>query len=606
MAINLHTIYSLDPNDSTYGGERNFLLKVAENNPLRLSPTDPARLRITLDTKGRLVIGYGYDLFANQGTAASELAAVGVALTPEQKAAILNLTSAPLSAVPTALAGLALPSETAATNLLNLTADRREDQLDAFLGANNFSLLQSRERAVLLSMWYQTPAYFRISGNNSKPTNMSRALFIGDRAEVWYEIRYGSSNNGKDGDGVVVRRFAEAQVFGLYNDPDSVGPEEAKQVYRMLQFHRTRIDDYEQQFGGLVGAANIDYGFGTSNQVLGLVNGLIPAEVALFADLRTQYASLSALDPNDYTSTNIYLDPGRDSTDPVGTLRADHRARLDARQFTIPDPITGSTELAFNDILIGEGGDDTLIGGKGDDILIGGDGEDTYVIRSGDGNDRIVDSDGKGKITFEDASGNSYTASLSAYAVSGQANTWTAFAPGGGTITFTRNSPLTITFSDGTSAVIDNYNDGDFDINLLAQPGSDTVPTNVVAGTDFNDNGTEQGGQTYASLTGTADADLIHGFLGDDSMNGGDGEDLLFGDEGRDSMAGAVGDDTLQGGADGDIEYGMDGNDVLVGDVLVNGDLQATMQAAIDSTAAPGTAAAPATTRCPAATGSTR
>jgi len=65
MPIILHTTYSVDPNNPTYVGERNFLLKVAENNPLRINPTDTNELRFTLDAKDRLVIGYGYDLFAN-------------------------------------------------------------------------------------------------------------------------------------------------------------------------------------------------------------------------------------------------------------------------------------------------------------------------------------------------------------------------------------------------------------------------------------------------------------------------------------------------------------------------------------------------------------
>src|SRR6266571_2192044 len=556
-----------------------------------------ATVRVGADNHA--TIGFGYTLDTRNNNVAIWQAA-GITLSSADLSVLQQIDAATTQALRLSIARQFTRSLSIseATALLRQTYQQYEGP------ANALGMPPSYERAAFVALTYN-----RGVGNvTNRMGDFFSAISIGDRAEAWFQMRYnanplglasinGTANQNQQNQiqqgedrGIAKRRFAESQIFGLYNDPSNVQLDEAKQAYRMLQFHRSSIQAYEDKYGGQVGNANVDYGLaGTSNEVLSLVNSLLPAEAALFADLRNTYSSLSTLDPNDYTSTNIYLDPGRDSTDPVGTLRADHRARLDARQFTIPDPITGSTELAFNDILIGEGGDDTLIGGKGDDILIGGDGEDTYVIRSGDGNDRIVDSDGKGKITFEDASGNSYTASLSAYAVSGQANTWTAFAPGGGTITFTRNSPLTITFSDGTSAVIDNYNDGDFDINLLAQPGSDTVPTNVVAGTDFNDNGTEQGGQTYASLTGTADADLIHGFLGDDSMNGGDGEDLLFGDEGRDSMAGAVGDDTLQGGADGDIEYGMDGNDVLVGDVLVNGDLQATMQAAIDSTAAPGT-----------------
>src|SRR6266581_1015626 len=542
-----------------------------------------ATVRVGADNHA--TIGFGYTLDTRNNNVAIWQAA-GITLSSADLSVLQQIDAATTQALRLSIARQFTRSLSIseATALLRQTYQQYEGP------ANALGMPPSYERAAFVALTYN-----RGVGNvTNRMGDFFSAISIGDRAEAWFQMRYnanplglasinGTANQNQQNQiqqgedrGIAKRRFAESQIFGLYNDPSNVQLDEAKQAYRMLQFHRSSIQAYEDKYGGQVGNANVDYGLaGTSNEVLSLVNSLLPAEAALFADLRNTYSSLSTLDPNDYTSTNIYLDPGRDSTDPVGTLRADHRARLDARQFTIPDPITGSTELAFNDILIGEGGDDTLIGGKGDDILIGGDGEDTYMIRSGDGNDRIIDSDGKGKITFEDAAGNSYTASLAAYSVNGQANTWTAFVPGGGTITFTRNSPLTITDSlTGDQIVIDNYNDGDFDINLLNQPGSDEVPTNIINGTVDND-GLFQGDQIFgAALVGDPDgvatADEIHGFAGNDVIEGRGGEDRLFGDEGQDVLLGELGNDTLYGGPDSDILFGQDGDDLIYGDSAIS------------------------------------
>jgi len=144
MAINLHTTYGLNPSDSTYRGERNFLLKVAENNALRLfSEGKPggsdAGLRVHLDSKGRLAIGYGYDLLANKDIAVEDLTPAGAILTPTQIAAIKNL-SGTYTSVPADLAGLTLPSEAAATILLERAVTVREAELGQFFTNNGIVL----------------------------------------------------------------------------------------------------------------------------------------------------------------------------------------------------------------------------------------------------------------------------------------------------------------------------------------------------------------------------------------------------------------------------------------------------------------------------------
>ena len=217
------------------------------------------------------------------------------------------------------------------------------------------------------------------------------------------------------------------------------------------------------------------------------------------------------------------------------------------------------------DTLSGGADDDTLDGGKGDDILQGGAGNDIYIIRAGDGKDTILDHEGRNTIIYEDASGKRTALGMPAFAVAGQTNAWRGRLADGGTVTITRNSPLTATLPDGTQLVVDDYQDGDFGIHLLEHQDSpaggraihgDLWPIaiydpslrynyddlgNIVVdhghpaggftdslwgseGNDFISTGT--GGDVVLAMGG-ADRILAGGF--DDYLDGGDGDDVIEG-----------------------------------------------------------------------------
>lgn len=185
----------------SFNADLEYLLKVAENNLLRLNPTDPSYLDIYTDP--RPVIGYGYDLEANKEHSVADLTDVGVTLSNAQKVALESITAT--SGIPLELQGLALPSELAATDLLWKAINDSPDGVTAsrmtsfsnFLSNNNIELPDSRERAVLFSMWYQKPGKAGDGGyfikKSGEITNMTKALIDCNRAEVWYEIRYGSA-----------------------------------------------------------------------------------------------------------------------------------------------------------------------------------------------------------------------------------------------------------------------------------------------------------------------------------------------------------------------------------------------------------------------------
>lgn len=67
-------------------------------------------------------------------------------------------------------------------------------------------------------------------------------------------------------------------------------------------------------------------------------------------------------------------------------------------------------------------------------------------------------------------------------------------------------------------------------------------------------------------VTGGALADILQGFAGADSMDGGIGIDFVQGNTGNDTLSGGDGADVIRGGRDDDSLFGGAGNDFLSGD----------------------------------------
>jgi hypothetical protein len=106
------TTYHTNWLTGSYQDDLHFLLKVAENNPLRLNPTNAALLKPHLDSKGNIAIGYGYDLAKNKSTAKADLEAAGVSVSAEAEQIIQDLTAPSTATVLDQLAAvLTLPKE---------------------------------------------------------------------------------------------------------------------------------------------------------------------------------------------------------------------------------------------------------------------------------------------------------------------------------------------------------------------------------------------------------------------------------------------------------------------------------------------------------------
>jgi GH24 family phage-related lysozyme (muramidase) len=432
-------------------------------------------------------IGFGYTF--NRANNVELWDQAGVQLSPTERRQLAAIDAARPDQR-TAM-GLAFPvqitREEARSLLENASLPRYEGP------ANNLNMPSSDERAAVVSITYNR-------GTGRMATHMqgfNDAIADGDRAEAWYQLRYNSRGTNPDPDvefGLRSRRNMEAHAFGLYDDPQNVTSEEARNVYRMFQLHRDDIQQNERNWGvdfdgtratrNTVAHANNnwpelsrEYG-----QVPTIAAALEPARERLLADLRTEHPDLAdRLRNQDFPTTAIHLDPGRDLRTGNG-LRADqrnnsaedvdpdHEAIIDSRRTTRG---ANPREIESNDLLIGEGGNDTLRAHRGDDILIGGAGRDrleggvgrdTYVVGAGD---TVMDNDGRGELHW-----NGRVLAGGTRADGDPANTWRS-ADGGDTYAL-NGSTLTITNRQGESMQVENYARGDLGLRLEDSPARAT------------------------------------------------------------------------------------------------------------------------------------
>lgn len=320
------------PLTGSYTSDVQYLIEMGENAPLANDP-NATNIIVQLDSKGRPFVGYGFDLLtyaSNPSQALSALKAAGAVIVDEDQFNIL------LPHIPTSLtfnsglldllaATFYLPDQASAVALLQSSIATAETGLNALTDDLGIGTIpDSNERAALVDMYYQLPGgdgingYFRFGDGSF--TRLSLALKSGNRAEAWFQIRYGSSDHGKNGLGVVARRYVDSQLFGLYASPDAPTEAEAIQAYQMLTYHRAQIVGYEQQFGSnpygsdpygipaasQIAAANRTYSLnGTANQVQTLTQIFDSAAQEEIQYLAGQYSGvLPSIQVDDTGGTN--------------------------------------------------------------------------------------------------------------------------------------------------------------------------------------------------------------------------------------------------------------------------------------------------------------
>ncbi|MDP3895478.1 MAG: DUF4347 domain-containing protein [Mesorhizobium sp.] len=236
-----------------------------------------------------------------------------------------------------------------------------------------------------------------------------------------------------------------------------------------------------------------------------------------------------------------------------------------------------------HDLLEGSPGDDTLNGGIGNDIIHAFDGTD--ILNGEDGNDTLIGGAGadflNGGIGIDTAS---YVGSNAGVTVSLLGN----FGIGGHAAGDTFDSIENLIGSSYADSLTgdngDNVLEGGAGADALFGGGgrdtasyfSSDAAVNVMLGAVGS--GGHAQGDTYSSienlagsdgfgdtLTGTADANVLHGYGGDDILNGLNGDDTIFGGDGDDIITGARGADYIDGGNGNDTaNYSNSGTGVYI------------------------------------------
>lgn len=457
---------------------------------------------------GRATIGWGYTFNRDNNVAIWRES--GIHLTREQWQTLAAIDAAPAN--DRTRVGLTFSRQLDAAEsdqLLRASMSEYEGP------ANSLQMPQSDERIALVSLAYNRGVGMLngIPRSNVPEHPVMEAIRDGDRAEAWFQMRYncwGSNNEAEAG--LRKRRFAEALVFGLYDDPNNVTVDEARNVYRMYQLHRDEIDRVERGFGvtadgevarqNRIAQANRDYPalVNEYGNVPNIADALAPARTVLLRELRQEHPDLAdRLTDASFNAGRIYLDPDRDLRNrdevdrqyPTDTnnsransrnvaLRREqgnstttdvdpsHAATIDSQRMS---RVQNPQEIASNDLLVGGDGNDALRAHRGDDILIGGQGRDrmegghghdTYVISAGD---TVLDSDGVGEVRW---GGQRLTGGVQS--ATGPENTYRsedgrfAYTLEGGNLAITVNLAADQALRE--RAVIENFQNGQLGIDL--------------------------------------------------------------------------------------------------------------------------------------------
>ncbi len=468
----------------------------------------------------------------------------------------------------------------------DIVADKQNDLLAIIPSLVGHT--DSREWVALMSLMYNQDPSAKLplikTGNH-----LVTAIANDDRAVAWFEIRYGS--NGDNLPGVAKRRFWESQIFGLYDDPNAVTVEEARDVLRMWTENRDPILAYELTYGkspeepnpedagpyvdggSQIDDANAEFNLEPLEQVETIAKALSHARNILVADLSSYGLALISTDfrPTDIlvgsaAATNI-LDvhkqvrpkDGGALVDFSGDARNARNIAVGGAKVDIINTGTG------DDVLIGDAGDDTLQGGVGDDTLVGGLGHDTYIWNVGDGNDTIIDPDGG--VLVVRGQGPDQTLPFAGGTMVKDAvlaNTWVDPT---GNVVLTQQSPWQLTLSDGSVIQLgDSFDPAQWGITLLE-------PAQAASGAAYQQRNSDdelidvwlpspqwplQGGDVAINFLGSVASELIFGgeaqdvagVVGD-NIDGGDGDDFILGGRGRDVLNGGAGNDYIRGSLNG-------------------------------------------------------
>ncbi|WP_039917638.1 calcium-binding protein, partial [Cellvibrio mixtus] len=449
--------------------------------------------------------------------------------------------------------------------------ERYEDRVNGWAGGEGV-IPDSYERLALLSMAYRGDV------NTGVAPSMRRAFDQGNRAELWYEIRYntvGSRTPENIQRGVAKRKYIESEMIGLFPTSLLLTETDVVNAVKMYSKHRNHILDYDADVRKGESArvlANEDENFapfllgGSVSDIYGELNPAINwVKTNGYDELQGDYLGLIQHLDGEFIfgdHTNGVFD------DALGTL-SDSARPLDKSDLIMgltgndyilsqkgDDIIFGG--LGNDEIYAGEGndqvfggeGEDTLSGDEGSDVLHGGAGNDTYKFENDFGTDIIKDSDGSGTISITGWSGNFKSLHGSDIIFRDDSKSFEAIKINNGSSTDLLINSLTDA-ANGTILIRD-WQPGHLGISLTIDTSTPATGTPGVVNGDEKNNAI-----TLDNLRDTNPALNIYAYSGL-KADGGAGNDIIMGMlQGSDTLLGGAGDDIISGGftttLDGDV-----------------------------------------------------
>ena len=423
-------------------------------------------------------------------------------------------------------------------DIFDVLADDKEIELsNVFNNAAINPINNSYERLALLSLYYNSPGLIG--------SNLKNALQNGERFEAWYEIRY-NSNNGSHRNGIAKRRYAEAELFGLFSG-STASTQEAQQAVDGFLANLATIQTYEDNFHPQIHEANLNLASSSlfaGIQVSTVGEVLKPATGYILERFNTKDGSIDLTQFANTIDGEVMLG----ITNAFGEIASSQKGNLtsDKNDLLVAQESTSSTLVGGygDDILIGSDKSDTLEGGDDNDILIGNEGVDT--LKGGKGEDFLNGGTGNDTMIGGDDNDTYYVDSLQ--------DVVTEKAGEGDKDTLISSIDFTVTGQHNNIEI--------FELD-------DRVGTTAISLTGNELDNTLKGNHLGNTLKGGNGADTLYGGKGNDRLEAGD-EDI-YGEGKLNTLYGEDDNDTLVGGDGIDTLYGGEGNDSLwVGRGAVN------------------------------------